>query len=222
MPDPLRTRPRRAKGSLLPRLTGVALVVVVAGGAAVVAYSRAAHHAAAPHLVSKTRSPGRGSGSGLSTHGASQQTVGLIDFGPYDDKDPAVNDRDDHPLELLPVGTGVGFTRIPPADLSAGTPQWTVDEMGDGTDVFIYLPTGRCLSATPSGTRLVLAICAVSQRQRWRSVGQATAAGATISGFQNVKTGGCITAPRHPGAAFLSSCGPAHTKPQEIAFWWSL
>src|SRR5579859_820029 len=106
MPDPLRARPRRAKGSLLPRLTGVALVVVVAGGAAILAYSRAAHHTAQPRLVSKTRSQGQG--SGLSTHVTSQQTVGLIDFGPYDDHDMAVNDRDDHPLELLPAGAGVG------------------------------------------------------------------------------------------------------------------
>jgi hypothetical protein len=220
MPDPLRARPRRAKGSLLPRLTGVALVVVVAGGAAVLAYSRAAHHTSASRLVSKTRT--RGQGSGLSTHVASQQTVGLIDFGPYDDRDVAVNDRDDHPLELLPVGTGVGFARIPPADLSAGTPLWTVDQMGDGTDVFIYIPTGRCLSAAPGGARIVLARCAVSPSQRWRTVGQATAAGATISGFRNAATGRCITAPRRPGPARLSSCGPAHTKSQEIAFWWSL
>ena len=221
MPDPLRARPRRAKGSLLPRLTGVALVVVVAVGAAVLAYSRAPHHSAPTRLVAKTR--GQGRGSGLSTHVASQQTVGLIDFGPYDDKDPAMNDRDDHPLELLPVGDGVGFTRIPPADLSAGTPQWTVDQMGDGTDVFIYIPTGRCLGAAPGGARLVLAICAVSPSQRWRSVGQATAAGATISGFRNAATGRCITAPRRrPGPARLSACGPAHTKSQEIAFWWSL
>jgi hypothetical protein len=222
MPDPLRTRPRRAKGSLLPRLTGVALVVVVAGGAAALAYSRNAHHTAPPHLVSKARNPAPRSGSGLSTHVASQQTVGLVAFGPYDDKDQAMNDRDDHPLELVPTGTSVGFAPIPPADLSAGTPQWTVDQMDDGTDVFIYLPSGRCLSARHGGPGLVLAKCAVSLSQRWRPVSQAKAAGSTISGFRNAQTGGCITAPRRPGPAFLSACGPAHTKPQEIAFWWSL
>lgn len=222
MPDPLRTRPRRAKGSLLPRLTGVALVVVVAGGAAVAAYSRAAHHSAPPHVVAKSHSPGTGSGSGLSTHVASQQTVGLIAFGPYDDRDQAVNDRDDHPLELTPAGNRVRFTRIPAADLAAGTPQWTVDQMTDGMDVFLYLPTGRCLSASRDGARLVLAKCASSPRQRWQPVSQATAAGTTISAFRNAQTGGCITAPRRAGPAFLSSCGRVHTKSQEIAFWWSL
>jgi hypothetical protein len=221
MSDPLWTRPRRAKGSLLPRLTGVAVVVLIAGGGAALVYSHASHRSQQPRLVSTTRPP--------ASHGVSpaqvvtQHTVGLIDFGPYDDKDQAVNDPDDHPLMLVPDGTSMRFVRIPPSQLTAGTPQWTADQMADGTYVFIYIPTGRCLTAGPADAGLVLARCGQDRAQRWQPRAVAKAAGQAIAAYANAQTGGCITAPRRrPGPALLSPCGATHTRPQEIAFWWSL
>ncbi len=56
MSDPLWTRPRRAKGSLLPRLTGVAVVVLIAGGGAALVYSHthnAGHRAEAEKLANE-------------------------------------------------------------------------------------------------------------------------------------------------------------------------
>lgn len=220
MPDPLRTRPRRAKGSLLPRLTGVAVVVAMAGGAAALVYTHAAPHGTPPHLVATT-SPA-GSGSGLSARVTGQQTVGLVDFGPYDDEDHTLNDPDDHPLRLAPGASGMQFVMIPRAEISAGTPDWTVDQMADGTDVFIYIPDALCLSAAAHGNGLILVKCAVNPSQRWRPVGQATVLGTAVSAFENAQTGGCITAPATPGQASLSSCGPARTRLQELAFWWTL
>ncbi len=214
MPDSLRTRPRRTRGSLAPRLIGIGAVAVIAAGALALAYARSARHAAPPH------GPGaRHPRAALSAKVARQQPVGLIDFGPYDDSDAWQDDPDDHPLMLVPGGRGMMFAGIPPSELNSGVPQWTADVMADGTDVFVYTPTGQCLTAIGSG--LGLRRCAPVLGQRWRPVHPAIAWGQAFSAFASAANGHCLTAPRRPGPARLARCGPARTRSQEIAFWWS-
>jgi hypothetical protein len=149
----------------------------------------------------------------------SVQSVGVIDFGPYDDNDPWQNDPDDHPLMLTVNGTSVDFTDIPARELSAGTPEWTDDQMSDGSQIFIYVPTDKCL--TPAGTQLLLTRCNLGVAQRWKMLNSEIVLGQAIAQYANARTGGCLTAPRKPGPATLAPCGKPRTKTQEIAFWWS-
>jgi len=90
--------------------------------------------------------------------------------------------------------------------------------MADGTDIFIYIPTGQCLTAARNGS-LELAHCDLGLSQRWRPRHLTTVAGQPIAQFATAG-GNCLTAGSHAGPARLAPCGPAHTKPQEIAFWW--
>jgi len=223
MPGPLSVRPHRTKGSWIPRLAGVGLVVVLAA-AVLAVYLSAVHHAAAHAKAA----PPTHSHPALSAKVLKAQTVGLIDFGPDDDGDAFGNDPDDHPLKLQPAGAGLDFVPIPASELAAGVPLWTADEMADGTDIFIYNPTGQCLSAAPGARALRLVHCDLQPRQRWRPVHPLTELGQPFAAYANAQTGGCMTAatvPGHgtpkPGPALLQACGPARTKSQEIAFWWS-
>ena len=147
-------------------------------------------------------------------------TVGLIAFGPDDDGDPWTNDPEDHPLMLRPSRPYPVFAQIPRPELTAGTPQWTADKMADGSVIFIDIATGQCLTASASGTRVVLAHCDLSPLQHWRARGQRTVFGQSVAQYQNIGSGGCVTAPRIAGQALLSRCGRAGTRSQEIAFWW--
>lgn len=203
--------PHRAKGSWAPRLAGVAVIVVVAGGAVGV-YLGTSH---APHPE-----PAKHQHHALTVKVVSVQTVGVIDFGPYDDGDPWQNDFDDHPLMLLEQGSAVDFVNIPRRELSNGTPEWTANQLSDGSDIFIFVPSGKCLSA--AGKHLLrLTHCDLSFAQRWRPVHSVTVLGEPTAQYANAKTGDCLTAPRKAGLARLSPCGKARTKDQEIAFWWS-
>ncbi len=204
--------PHRTKGSWTPRLAGVAVVVVLAGGALgvylgsshgqrLVAHPRRHHHAPPIKVVSV-------------------QTIGIIDFGPDDDGDPWQNDRDDHPLMLQKRAKTVDFVRIPQKEISSGTPAWTANQMTDGTQIFVYVPTGQCLSVA-GVTGLRLAHCDLGAAQRWRKLHSGVVLGQAVAQYASVKTGGCLTAPRAPGRATLAPCGRARTKTQEIAFWWS-
>src|SRR5258708_25171254 len=160
VPGPLTTRPHRTRGSWIPRLAGVAVVVVLtAGGLA--AYLASASSTAAPHHKQR---------AGLSARVLSAHTVGVIDFGPDDDKDAFTNDPDDHPLQLQPQGTGISFTTITSGELAAGVPSWTANQMADGTVIFIYVPTGKCLTATADGASVTLSHCTLRLSQRWHAV----------------------------------------------------
>jgi hypothetical protein len=212
MPGRYAASPHRAKGSWTPRLAGVAVVVVVAGGA-LAFYLGTAHGKQAPVVAHNPR-------PGVAVKVVSVQTVGLVDFGPYDDKDAWQNDADDHPLALLLKGTAVDFVRVPTSEINSGTPEWTADQTSDGGDIFIYVPTGQCLTATAAGT-LRLAHCDLGDSQRWRPLHSEVVLGEPIAQYANVATSTCLTAGRGPGKARLISCGPARTKSQEIAFWWS-
>jgi hypothetical protein len=212
MAGPFATSPHRAKGSWAPRLAGVGAIVVIAGGVLGVYLSTThAQHPARPG--SRSRPPA------LSGKVVSVQSVGVIDFGPYDHRDPVRNDTDDHPLMLIQYGTSVDFINVPASELRSGTPQWTADQMSDGSEIFIYVPTGKCLS--PDGAQLQLTRCNLGLAQRWRARNSQILLSQAIAQYANAKTGACLTAPVKPGPAKVAPCGKPRTKTQEIAFWWS-
>ena len=212
MPGPLSARPHRTEGSWVPRLVGVGVIVVLAAGGLAV-YLASAHHPAAE--------PPRHRHAVLSSKVLKVETVGIIDFGPDDDRDPFAHDADDHPLMLQPTRAGVSFVAIPPAELAAGMPVWTADQMADGSEIFIYTTTGQCLTAR-HGDRLRLSHCDLSLSQRWRPLDGATSLGQTFAKYASAQTGRCLTAPqKHPGPATMEACGPARLRTQEIAFWWN-
>ena len=110
---------------------------------------------------------------------------------------------------------------IPAAELAAGVPVWTADQMADGNEIFIYAATGQCLTAGHGG-RLRLAHCDLTLSQRWRPLDTATSLGQTFAKYASAQTGRCLTAPaKKAGVATLQVCGPARLKTQEIAFWWN-
>lgn len=173
-------------------------------------------------------------------------TTGLVDFGPYDDGDSTVNDDDDHPLMLQVSGGALSFVPIPAAELVSGVPLWTADAMSDGSYIFIYIPTGQCLTApatastSPSASQgagtgqpaPALAHCDLGLPQHWWPVNTTTAVGQTFSQFAAWNHSDCLTAgeaapadQENPpvGPARLTACAPARSKaalPQEIAFFW--
>ncbi|HUZ53291.1 MAG TPA: hypothetical protein VMU94_12290 [Streptosporangiaceae bacterium] len=211
MPGPLSARPHRTEGSWVPRLAGVGVIGVLAAGG-LIGYLASAHHAAVPPRHRPTV---------LSSKVLKIQTVGIIDFGPDDDRDPFAHDADDHPLMLHPTRQGLSFVAIPVAELAAGVPVWTADQMADGSEIFIYTATGQCLTAHRAG-RLRLSHCDLSLRQRWRPFDGATSLGQTFAKYASAQTGRCLTAPaKKPGPATLEKCGLARLKTQEIAFWWN-
>jgi hypothetical protein len=211
MPGPLSARPHRTRGSWIPRLAGVGVIVVLAVGG-LIAYLASAHHAPARprhrHAV-------------LSSKVLKVETVGIIDFGPDNDHDPFAHDADDHPLMLQPTHAGISFVAIPPAELASGVPVWTADQMADGNEIFIYTTTGQCLTASRDGG-LRLSHCDLGLRQRWRPLGESTSLGQTFAKYASAQTGRCLTAPsKNPGPATLETCGPPRLKTQQIAFWWN-
>jgi len=213
-------RPRRAKGSWTLRLAGVGVVVVLAAGGLT-------YYLGSQHPAPSKRHHQR---AALSSRVVKAQTVGIIDFGPDDDGDAFANDTDDHPLMLRPARSGrLVFAVIPPSVRANGTPKWTANQMGDGSEIFIYTPTGRCLTAGQSAGTVLLARCNLSRSQRWQPVHAGTVLGQAVAAYANALTHGCLTAPppkgehgsANPGPAILTPCGPARDKKQEIAFWWS-
>jgi hypothetical protein len=209
MPGPLSARPHRTEGSWVPRLVGVGVIVVLAAGG-LTAYLATATHATPPH---------RHHHAVLSSKVLKVQTVGIIDFGPDNDRDPFANDADDHPLMLRPTRAGMSFVAIPASVLASGVPVWTADQMAGGSQIFIYTPTGQCLTAHHGGLRL--AHCDLSLSQRWRPLDEAISLGQAFAKYASAQTGRCLTAPaKDPGLATLAGCGP-RLKTQEIAFWWN-
>lgn len=225
MSGSLSMRSRRAKGSWGPKLAGAGVVGAIAVGGVVYLGVANHHHAPARAVPTASAHPT------LSARVVGQQTVGLINFGPFDDRDQIANDVDDHPLMLQATRSGLQFVIIPPALLATGQPQWTADQMADGTVIFIYSPSGKCLAAAVRTRRPVLERCTSVRSQRWRPIGQATLFSQQFAAYANAQTGDCLTAPIQPtkmdkpgvpGPATLTACGPARTKSQEIAYWWTL
>jgi len=187
-------------------------VVVLLAGAGVVAYLTSVHPASA-----RTTPP-------LPAKPESHQAVGLVA------QDSAPGAASGELLQLLGHrGTAV-FSPLSPVQESQGVPQWTADLMAGGSYIFIYLPTGDCLSAIGAATRpsLALSHCDLAATQRWRR----TAAAVTIQGhdfyqYANLADSACVTQPSAaPGAgqaagATLAACSAAQPASQLIAFWWS-
>ena len=149
------------------------------------------------------------------------QTIGVIDFGPVDNGDPGPGNSSARALMLLPKDREIDFVTIPQAVLVSGQAVWTANQMSDNSEIFIYVPSGKCLVGTPAG-HLDLTHCNLADDQRWRPVNSRVVQGQGISQYKNAETGECLTAPgASPGQAFTTSCGPSGTKTQEIAFWWS-
>jgi hypothetical protein len=152
------------------------------------------------------------------------QTIGVIDFGPDDNGDPGNTGQGNssgHPLMLMPKGHSIDFVAIPRAELVSGKPVWTANQLSDNSEIFIYVPTGKCLVGT-SADQLMLSQCDLALNQRWRPVHQRVMQGQVIAQFQNAMSNDCLTAPQNiPGVASTATCGQTGTKTQEIAFWWS-
>jgi len=224
MPGSSSVRPPRAKGSWAPRLAGIGVVAVLTVGGLGIYLGSQHHPAAHPGKAVRRHRPA------LSSKVVAEQTVGIIDFGPDDDGDSFIHDPDDHPLQLQPTSSGVRWVVITHAELASGTPLWTANQMSDGTEIFVYTPDGRCLSAGRGAKPVALSRCTLGIGQRWRPEHATTALGQAIAAYANERTGGCLTAPpppakdhspADPGPATLAPCGQARDKRQEVAFWWS-
>lgn len=218
MPGPDRARPLRARESWIPRLAGIGVVAVLAIGG-LVAYLVTTHRPVTHQAPRHDRST-------LSSRVLKVQAAGIIDFGPVNDGDPFITGHDDQALMLQPSRSGLVFAPVPHAEIRAGVPVWTVDEMAGGADIFIYSATGQCLEAVPgrnaSPGRLRLAHCDLGPSQRWQPQDSQVSLGQTFARYASRQTGRCLTAPAgHPGPATLQACGSPIPKTQQIAFWWT-
>ncbi len=207
--------PRRTRGSAIPRMTGVGVVVLIAGGGLIL-YLGGSKHPPTTHSQ-----PAPAHHVALSAKVLAIQTVGLVDVGPYDDGDSATNDLDDHPLMLRTISSALDFVGIPRSELAAGVPLWTVDQMADSTEIFIYIPTGQCLAAVAGRRQLSLQHCDLGLSQRWRTRARGSAGGLSFDQYKNLAAGRCLAAAKAAGTApLLAACGAAHDKSQEIGLWW--
>src|SRR5258708_33835172 len=90
MPGRRAARPYRAKGSSIPRLAGVGVVLLLAlGGLAAYLASARHNHAGAPNTHQHTR---------LSSRALKGQNVGIVDFRAADGDDSFVAITIDHPI----------------------------------------------------------------------------------------------------------------------------
>jgi hypothetical protein len=204
MPGQRITVGRRARGSRLSRLTGISVILVLAAGGAT-AYLITVHplsgHPAAP----------------LPTKVISNQTIGLV----AQDSQPGSSLL----LQLRGPAALPQFSAVTPAEEQTGPGQWTADQMGDDSYIFIFVPSGTCLSAVSRAT-LALRHCDLQPNQRWRRTGGATLAqGHDFYQYANLSTRSCLTEVRElPGPAWgarLSACLPSAPTNQLIAFWWA-
>ncbi len=208
MPGQRRSAGSRASGSRLPRLTGLGVVVLLAA-AAVTAYLVAFHPASKPHAAS------------LPTRVVSYQTVGLVVA-------ETQGGSNDQLLQLMGQHDTVQFSLVAQAQQTEGSPQWTADLMAGGTYIFIYLPTGQCLSAVGSARRpkLELRHCDLGGAQRWRRTHAAVLTKAhDFYQYANLGDRSCLTqAGVQSGQIFgasLSACSSPQPADQLLAFWWS-
>ena len=173
---------RRSRGSWAVRIAGIALAVFAAATVASVLVltqgtARAKKH---PHVPPP---PPRNVVSVL--------TVALVNPGP-----PPRPDSHPVPEMLQESATGLAFTATGGAGQAAGQ-EWTADQMGGGTYIFIYVPDGRCLTAPPSlsATTATLARCNLGLGQRWRHQFFGTdAAGRDDWQLRSAVDGLCLTA----------------------------
>ena len=191
-----------------PRLAGLAIVLLLAAGG-VAGYLVALHPAAArtsPPLPSKV---------------TSTQTVGLI----IQDSEPHSSPR--QLLQLVGRQATAAFISLSRAQAAQGSPDWTADLMAGNAFIFIFLPTGRCLTAVgpASDAKLALSHCDLAATQRWRR----TTSVAKIDGhdfyqYANLANGACMTqngvTAGQAYRATMAACSAAKPPDQLVAFWW--
>jgi hypothetical protein len=208
MPGQRHTARPRTRGSWLPRLAGLGVIVVLAAGG-VAAYVAGFHPAA-----SKRPAP-------LPTRVASTLTVGLMAEPPSAGGSAALE-------QLLSPQQRPAFSPVGINQQQQGQPEWIADVMTGGGYIFIYLPTSQCLASggPRARPRLTAERCDLSPAQRWRRLG----AGVLVDGhdfyqFADMSSGKCITQGSGSAAqglpAGLSACDPARPASQLLAFWWS-
>ncbi|HXW87499.1 MAG TPA: hypothetical protein VEJ42_04505 [Streptosporangiaceae bacterium] len=207
MPGQPRTAGRRTRGSWLPRIAGIGVIVLLAAGG-VAAYLVTLHPAAARSAA-------------LPTRVVSDQTVGLI-----------AQDAQPHSagqlVQLLGSHTSPDFSLVSLAEQQSGYGQWTADQMADNSYIFIFLPNGDCLGATGRAgqARLVLQRCDLAASQRWRRVGSGMLAqGHSFYAYANLADRSCLTEgselPGRVWGAGLSACAQSAGPDQLVAFWWA-
>lgn len=190
-------------------LVGLGAVIVVAAAAAtayLVVFRPAKTHHGAP----------------LPTRVVSYQTVGLV----VADTRPGAGSN-----QLLQLASNRGalqFSPVAQTQQTQGSPQWTADLMAGTTYIFIYLPTGECLTAVGAAgqPKLGLRHCNLGSAQRWQRTGAAVLSqGHDFYQYASVSAGDCLTqAGVLPGPIFgasLKPCASAQPVDQLLAFWWS-
>ncbi len=209
MPGQRHTARPRTRGSRLPRLAGLGVIVVLAAAGAA-AYVAGFHPAA-----DKRPAP-------LPTRVASTLTVGLVA-----EPSTAAGSASDI-VQLLSPQRQPAFARVGISQQQQGQPEWIADVMTDGGYIFIYLPTSQCLAATGprARPRLTVERCDLSPAQRWHRLGTGVlVAGHDFYQFANLADGKCITQGSGSAAlglpAGLAACDSARPTRQLLAFWWT-
>jgi hypothetical protein len=207
MPGQRDARGRRAGGAA--RTTGIVAVVVLAAAGAVI-YLLTTHSAATARTAP------------LPDKVISVQSVGLVTLiaGPHGGV----------PTQLEQTSSGLRFVTVPAAQLAAGTPSWTADQMKGGSYTFIYIPDGRCLSVSGHGShaKIDLEHCNLGAAQRWVRVGtQATVSTHVYAAYRSMVSTLCLSQPAagpstSTGQVALGSCTASPPRQELIAFWWSL
>jgi hypothetical protein len=209
MPGQRRTARPRTRGSRLPTLAGLGAIVVLASAGAA-AYVLAFHPAKPRHV------------DVLPSKVVNFQSVGLVG-------EPAQSGGGSPKLvQLLGSQNGPTFSPVQQSAQVNGLPEWTADLMQGGTYIFIYLPTGQCLTSTGPASRTVLQVqrCDLRLQQRWRRLGNPVVQGGhDFYQFANAASGKCLAqvsvSASQPGGAGLAACDPARPVSQLLAFWWT-
>jgi hypothetical protein len=137
----------------------------------------------------------------LSTKVTSALTIGLYNPGPATAQHP-------RPVrQMLDSQSGLLIFR---AALDAGTlhtlERWTADKMSDGSYIYIYVPSGQCLTASADNlVKVSLAKCNLRVTQRWRHVNLGFLdSGLYYWELRSQLNGQCLA---NPGAPLTSASG---------------
>lgn len=197
---------RRRRGPRLAKLAGVVLAVVIVGGGAA-GYMTLSGHRQHPSSASQ-----------LPSKVISEQTVGLAAI---------IGGQQGQLAQLLPAAGSAQFTPVPAAMVQSGPGQWNTDLMAGDSYVFIYAPTGSCLTAGGPAAHpaLTLAHCDLQASQRWRRSGPAVVSrNHDFYQYSSLADRSCLTVTgAQPGSVWsagLTPCGGPGTQAQQIAFWW--
>jgi hypothetical protein len=145
------------RSSLALRVGGTALVIVTA--AAVTSVLLLAHSGVQAR---------KDTGAKLSRKVTSALTVGLYNPGP-------AAPRQQRPLrQMLDSQSGLlTFTAALDPGTQRSLERWTADKMSDDSYIYIFVPSGKCLTASAHNLATVfLANCDLGVTQRWRRVQQ--------------------------------------------------